>query len=183
MLNMMTQQRETATLGAGCFWCVEAIFQDVRGVERVVSGYAGGATANPTYQQVCAGQTGHAEVAQITFDPDVISYRDLLYIFWRVHDPTTLNRQGADVGTQYRSVIFYHSDEQKTAAERSKRETDAAKVWPHPIVTEIAPLTNFYAAEGYHQNYFRSNPNQPYCRAVIDPKVQKFRKTFQDKLR
>ena len=179
----MAQQRETATLGAGCFWCVEAIFQDVRGVERVVSGYAGGSVANPTYQQVCAGQTGHAEVAQITFDPSVISYDDILYIFWRTHDPTTLNRQGADVGTQYRSVIFYHSKEQKAIAEQSKRDAEAAKVWPKPIVTEIAPLTNFYPAEAYHQNYFRLNPNQPYCRAVIDPKVQKFRKTFQEKLR
>ena len=179
----MAQQRETATLGAGCFWCVEAIFQDVRGVERVVSGYAGGTVANPTYQQVCAGNTGHAEVAQITFDPSVISYEDILYIFWRTHDPTTLNRQGADVGTQYRSVIFYHTEEHKAIAERSKRETEAAKVWPKPIVTEIAPLTNFYPAEAYHQNYFRLNPNQPYCRAVIDPKVRKFRKTFQEKLR
>lgn len=176
-------QQEIATLGAGCFWCVEAIFQDVRGVERVVSGYAGGTVANPTYQQVCAGQTGHAEVAQITFDPSVISYEDILYIFWRTHDPTTLNRQGADVGTQYRSVIFYHTEEQKAIAERSKRATEAAKVWSKPIVTEIAPLTNFYPAEAYHQNYFRFNPNQPYCRAVIDSKVQKFRKTFQEKLR
>lgn len=179
----MAQQRETATLGAGCFWCVEAIFQDARGVERVVSGYAGGTVANPTYQQVCAGQTGHAEVAQITFDPDVISYNDILYIFWRTHDPTTLNRQGADVGTQYRSVVFYHSEEQKAMAEQSKRDAEAANIWPKPIVTEIAPFTNFYQAEAYHQNYFRLNPNQPYCRAVIDPKVQKFRKTFQDKLR
>ena len=179
----MAQQRETATLGAGCFWYVEAIFQDVRGVERVVSGYAGGSVMNPTYQQVCTGQTGHAEIAQITFDPDVISYSDILYIFWRTHDPTTLNRQGADVGTQYRSVIFYHTEEQKAIAEQSKRDTEAAKVWPKPIVTEIIPLTNFYPAEAYHQNYFRLNPNQPYCRAVIDPKVQKFRKTLQDKLR
>jgi len=178
----MAQQQETATLGAGCFWCVEAIFQDVRGVDRVVSGYAGGTVANPTYQQVCAGQTGHAEVAQITFDPAIISYNDILYIFWRTHDPTTLNRQGADVGTQYRSVIFYHAEEQKAIAEQSKRDTEAANVWPKPIVTEIAPFTNFYPAEAYHQNYFRLNPNQPYCRAVIDPKVRKFRKTFQEKL-
>lgn len=178
----MAQQRETATLGAGCFWCVEAIFQDVRGVERVISGYAGGTVVNPTYQQVCIGNTGHAEVAQITFDPSVISYDDILYIFWRTHDPTTLNRQGADVGTQYRSVIFYHTDEQKAIAERSKRDAEAANIWPNPIVTEIAPLTNFYPAEAYHQNYFRLNPNQPYCRAVIDPKVRKFRKAFHNKL-
>ncbi|GAK51702.1 peptide methionine sulfoxide reductase msrA [Candidatus Moduliflexus flocculans] len=176
-------QQEIATLGAGCFWCVEAIFQDVRGVEHVVSGYAGGTVANPTYQQVCAGNTGHAEVAQITFDLDVISYNDILYIFWRTHDPTTLNRQGADVGTQYRSVIFYHTDEQRAIAEQSKRDAEAAKIWPNPIVTEIAPLTTFYPAEAYHQNYFRLNPNQPYCRAVIDPKVRKFRKTFPEKLR
>ncbi len=178
----MAQQREMATLGAGCFWCVEAIFQDVRGVERVISGYAGGTIVNPTYQQVCIGKTGHAEVAQITFDPSVISYDDILYIFWRTHDPTTLNRQGADVGTQYRSVIFYHTDEQKAIAERSKRDAEAANIWPNPIVTEIAPLTNFYPAEAYHQNYFRLNPNQPYCRAVIDPKVRKFRKAFHNKL-
>ena len=179
----MAQQRETATLGAGCFWCVEAIFQDVRGVERVISGYAGGTVANPTYQQVCIGKTGHAEVAHITFDPSVISYDDILYIFWRTHDPTTLNRQGADVGTQYRSVIFYHTEEQKAIAEQSKRDIETAQLWPKPIVTEIAPLAGFYPAEAYHQNYFRLNPNQPYCRAVIDPKVQKFRKTFQERLR
>ena len=179
----MAQQRETATLGAGCFWCVEAIFQDVRGVERVISGYAGGTVANPTYQQVCIGNTGHAEVAHITFDPSVISYDDILYIFWRTHDPTTLNRQGADVGTQYRSVIFYHTEEQKAIAEQSKRDIETAQLWPKPIVTEIAPLAGFYPAEAYHQNYFRLNPNQPYCRAVIDPKVQKFRKTFQERLR
>ena len=179
----MAQQREMATLGAGCFWCVEAIFQDVRGVERVISGYAGGTIVNPTYQQVCIGKTGHAEVAQITFDPSVISYDDILYIFWRTHDPTTLNRQGADVGTQYRSVIFYHTEEQKAIAEQSKRDIETAQLWPKPIVTEIAPLAGFYPAEAYHQNYFRLNPNQPYCRAVIDPKVQKFRKTFQERLR
>lgn len=179
----MSDKREVATLAAGCFWCVEAIFQDLRGVEKVVSGYAGGKTPNPTYEQVCSGTTGHAEAVQITFDPQVISFADLLEVFWRTHDPTTLNRQGADVGTQYRSAIFYHSEAQKTIAERSKRDTDASGLWPHPIVTEIVPFTNFYPAEGYHQNYFQENPNQPYCRMVIDPKIRKFRKEFQERLK
>ncbi len=179
----MSNNLETATLGGGCFWCVEAIYQDLRGVHAVVSGYAGGAIENPTYQQVCTGTTGHAEVTQITFDPEVISFEDLLYVFWRTHDPTTLNRQGADVGPQYRSVIFYHDNGQKNIAERSKQETDASGLWPNPIVTEIAPFRDFYEAEDYHQNYYSVNPNQPYCRAVIDPKVQKFRKAFQDKLK
>jgi peptide-methionine (S)-S-oxide reductase len=178
----MSNKLETATFGGGCFWCVEAIYQDVRGVQQVVSGYAGGAVKNPSYRDVCTGATGHAEVTQITFDPDVISYEDLLYIFWRTHDPTTLNRQGADVGTQYRSIILYHNEAQKVIAEKSKRETGASGLWPNPIVTEIAPLTDFYPAEAYHQNYYRSNPMQPYCQVVIDPKVQKFRKAFQDKL-
>ncbi len=180
---MSTRQLETATLGGGCFWCVEAVYQDVKGVERVVSGYAGGHVENPTYQQVCTGRTGHAEVAQITFDPDVISYEEILYIFWRVHDPTTLNRQGNDVGPQYRSAIFYHDEEQKAIAERSLAEAEAAKVWPNPIVTEIAPLDTFYEAEDYHQNYYRNNPYQPYCMYVIDPKVRKFRKSFQERLK
>jgi peptide-methionine (S)-S-oxide reductase len=179
----MTNKIETATLGGGCFWCVEAVFQDVKGVQQVVSGYAGGTVENPTYQQVCSGTTGHAEVAQITFDPEIISFADLLYIFWRTHDPTTLNRQGADVGPQYRSVIFYHNDEQKAIAEKSKQETDVSGLWPNPIVTEIAPLGHFYKAEGYHQNYYRSNPHQPYCLMVIDPKVKKFKKEFHDKLK
>ena len=174
----MSNKVETTTLGAGCFWCVEAIFQDLKGVQQVVSGYAGGTVENPTYEQVCSGTTGHAEVIQVTFDPQVISFEDLLYVFWRTHDPTTLNRQGPDVGTQYRSAIFYHSQEQKTIAEKSKEETDAAKLWPSPIVTEITPFRNFYKAEEYHQNYYRLNPNQPYCRMVIDPKVQKFKKEF-----
>ncbi len=177
----MSKPLKTATLGAGCFWCVEAIFQDVIGVHSVVSGYAGGAVPNPTYQQICTGSTGHAEVTQITFDPRTISFADLLTIFWHVHDPTTLNRQGADVGTQYRSVIFYHSEEQKAIAEKSKQEADASALWPNPIITEISPLTAFYPAEAYHQNYYHLNPNQPYCRAVIAPKIQKFRKTFQHK--
>jgi peptide-methionine (S)-S-oxide reductase len=180
---MSTNKLETATLGGGCFWCVEAIFQDLKGVQQVVSGYAGGTVENPTYQQVCTGTTGHAEVVQITFDPEVISFEDLLYIFWRTHDPTTLNRQGADVGTQYRSVIFYHDEEQKASAEKSKREAGTSGLWPNPIVTEITPFSNFYQAEDYHHDFYRQNPNQPYCRAVIDPKVRKFKKEFQDKLK
>jgi len=179
----MSNHLETTTLGGGCFWCVEAIYQDVKGVHSVVSGYAGGHVKNPTYEQVCTKTTGHAEVTQLAFDPDVISFEDILYIFWRTHDPTTLNRQGADVGPQYRSVIFYHDDEQKRTAEKSKAETDASNLWKDPIVTEISPITEFYKAEDYHQNFYRSNPYQPYCRAVIDPKVRKFRKSFQEKLK
>jgi peptide-methionine (S)-S-oxide reductase len=180
---MMSNHLETTTLGGGCFWCVEAIYQDVKGVHSVVSGYAGGHVKNPTYEQVCTKTTGHAEVTQLAFDPDVISFEDILYIFWRTHDPTTLNRQGADVGPQYRSVIFYHDDEQKRIAEKSKAETDASNLWKDPIVTEISPITEFYKAEDYHQNFYRSNPYQPYCRAMIDPKVRKFRKSFQEKLK
>lgn len=174
---------ETATLGAGCFWCVEAIFKDLKGVHEVVSGYAGGKVENPTYEQVCSENTGHAEVIQVTFDPEMISFEDLLTVFWRTHDPTTLNRQGNDSGTQYRSAIFYHNEEQKSMAEKSKRETDASDLWPDAIVTEIVSFTHFYTAENYHQKYFDLNPNQPYCQAVIDPKVRKFRKEFQDKLK
>ncbi len=174
---------ETATFGAGCFWCVEAVFQQLRGVRRVISGYTGGDEENPTYEQVCSGRSGHAEVAQIEFDPEVISFETLLEVFWRTHDPTTLDRQGADSGTQYRSAIFYHSEQQCQIAERSKRETDASGLWPNPIVTEISPLSRFYPAEGYHQNYHRLNGSQPYCRVVIDPKLAKFRKDFQDKLK
>ncbi|MEW5959037.1 MAG: peptide-methionine (S)-S-oxide reductase MsrA [Chloroflexota bacterium] len=179
----MSKKLETATFGGGCFWCVEAVFQDLKGVERVVSGYSGGAVEKPTYQAVCTGATGHAEVVQITYDPAVIAYEDLLYVFWRTHDPTTLNRQGADIGSQYRSVIFYHNAEQKAIAEKSRQETDASGLWPNPIVTDISPLHNFYPAEDYHQNYFQENPHQPYCQFVIDPKVRKFRKEFQDKLK
>ena len=164
----MSSTMETATLGGGCFWCVEAIYQDVIGVHKVVSGYMGGAIENPTYHQVCSGTTGHAEVAQIVFDPTVISFAEILFIFWSTHDPTTLNRQGNDVGTQYRSVIFYHNEEQKSIAEQSKAETDASDLWPDSIVTEIAPLTIFYEAEEYHQNYFVENPHQPYCIFVIN---------------
>ncbi|MFQ5640473.1 MAG: peptide-methionine (S)-S-oxide reductase MsrA [bacterium] len=178
----MPKNLETTTLGAGCFWCTEAVFQNLRGVRSVVPGYAGGAVENPTYREICTGTTGHAEVVQITFDPNLIAFAELLYVFWRSHDPTTLNRQGADVGTQYRSVIFYHSEEQKTIAEKSKAETDTAGLWPDPIVTEISPYRHFYEAEDYHQDYYKLNPNQPYCRMVIDPKIQKLKKEFQDKL-
>ncbi|CAN5151876.1 peptide-methionine (S)-S-oxide reductase MsrA [soil metagenome] len=178
-----SQDREVATLGGGCFWCVEAVFDELRGVERVESGYAGGATQNPTYRQVCAGTTGHAEVIQVTFDPQVTSFKEILDVFFTVHDPTTLNRQGADIGTQYRSVIFYHDDKQKAVAERVIEELNAAHVWDAPIVTEIAPLPAFYPAEDYHQEYFRLNGEQPYCRAVVAPKVVKFRKQFSERLK
>ncbi|MCP4427677.1 MAG: peptide-methionine (S)-S-oxide reductase MsrA [Chloroflexi bacterium] len=179
----MIGKYEVATLGAGCFWCVEAVFQELKGVESVVSGYSGGAVPKPTYEQICTGATGHAEVIQITFDPTIVSFADLLAVFWRTHDPTTLNRQGADVGTQYRSMIFYHSEEQKEIAERSKAKTDASSLWPNPIVTEIAPFQVFYAAEAYHQDYYRQNAYQPYCRMVIDPKMRKFRAAFKEKLK
>ncbi len=174
---------ETATFGAGCFWCVEAVFQRLDGVESVASGYSGGHVDKPTYRQVCDGTTGHAEVIQIQFDPSKISYEDLLYVFWRTHDPTTLNRQGNDQGTQYRSVIFYHNESQRAAAEKSKKETDAAHVWPDPMVTEISAFKNFFKAEDYHQNYYNDNQDQPYCRFVIDPKIQKLKKEFKDKLK
>lgn len=179
----MSDKRDVATLAAGCFWCVEAVFQALKGVERVVSGYTGGKVDNPSYEQVCTGATGHAEAVQITYDPAVITFADLLEVFWRVHDPTSLNRQGEDVGTQYRSAIFYRTDEQRRAAEQSKQEADASGNWNKPIMTEIAPFTRFYEAEGYHHDYFRLNPNQAYCRLVIDPKVQKFRKQYKDKLK
>jgi len=175
--------RERATLAGGCFWCLEAVFKDLRGVERVVSGYAGGDAPEPTYYQVCAGTTGHAEVVQITFDPHVVSFRELLEVFFTIHDPTTLNRQGADVGTQYRSAVFYHTPEQRDATEQVIAELSAERVWDAPIVTEVAPLKEFYAAEDYHQNYFENNPAQPYCRAVVAPKVAKFRQKFLEKLK
>jgi peptide-methionine (S)-S-oxide reductase len=174
---------ETATLGAGCFWCVEAVFDDLKGVEDVVSGYAGGHTENPTYRQVCDGDTGHAEVAQITFDPSVISFKEILQVFFAVHDPTTLNRQGNDVGTQYRSAIFYHDDEQKRVAAEVIKEVTEEGVYDNPIVTEVVPFEKFWPAENYHQEYFLNNPNQPYCAAVVAPKVVKFRKKFVDKLK
>lgn len=163
-----------ATLGGGCFWCLEAVFEKLKGVSDVTSGYAGGARKNPSYEQVCSGGTGHAEVVQITFDPSQISYSDLLEVFWEIHDPTTLNRQGNDVGTQYRSVIFYHDDQQKEIAEKSK--TAAASKFSSPIVTEIQPLPEFYPAEKYHQDYYRQNPFQPYCMIVISPKLKKLEK-------
>ncbi len=176
-------QRETATLAGGCFWCLEAAFQDLKGVEKVQSGYAGGHVANPSYEQVCTGTTGHAEVVQITFDPTVVSFDDLLHVFFTIHDPTTLNRQGEDVGTQYRSAIFYHTPQQKATAERVIRELEAEKVWDDPVVTELKPLDAFYPAEQYHRDYYRRNPNQGYCRAVIAPKVAKVRKLYFDKLK
>ena len=174
---------ETATLGGGCFWCLEAVFDELKGVKQVESGYAGGSVPNPSYHQVCSGATGHAEVVQISFDPKVISYRDILEVFFAFHDPTTLNRQGADVGTQYRSVIFYHSPAQKAAAEQVIREFQGKKVWDQPIVTQLAPLETFYIAEGYHQEYFRLNGNQPYCQMVISPKMAKLRKMYREKLK
>jgi peptide-methionine (S)-S-oxide reductase len=176
-------QREVATLAGGCFWCLEAAFQDLKGVENVQSGYAGGRVANPSYEDVCTGTTGHAEVVQITFDPRVVTFEDLLHVFFTIHDPTTLNRQGADVGTQYRSAIFYHSPEQKATAERVIAELQAQKLWDEPVVTELEPLTAFYPAEEYHRDYFRRNPNQGYCRAVIAPKVAKVRKLYFDRLK
>lgn len=174
---------ELATLAGGCFWCLEAVFQQLRGVTKVVSGYTGGTVPNPTYKAVCTGETGHAEVTQVSFDPTVISFRDLLDIFFTIHDPTTLNRQGADEGTQYRSAIFYHSPAQKAEAERAIADLAAAKVWDDPIVTEIVPLETFYPAEDYHQDYYARNASQPYCRAVIAPKVAKLRSTYFEKLK
>lgn len=174
---------ETATFGAGCFWCVEAIFQRLDGVTHVESGYAGGHVINPSYQQVITGRTGHAEVIRIHYDPKIISYETLLEVFWHTHDPTTLNRQGNDVGTQYRSAIFYHNDEQKTIAELSKIRTDKSGLWSDPIVTEIKPVLNFSVAEDYHQNYFNNNPNAGYCSIVIAPKVRKFMREFSHLLR
>ncbi len=174
---------EIATLGGGCFWCTEAVFDDLNGVSDVESGYSGGTLANPTYEQVCTGRTGHAEVVQVTFDPQVISYADILRIFFTVHDPTTLNRQGNDVGTQYRSVIFYHDEEQKRTATEVMKEIEAEKIWDDPIVTELSPFVAFYKAEDYHQEYFASNPDQGYCRIVIAPKVAKFRNHYRDRLK
>jgi peptide-methionine (S)-S-oxide reductase len=181
--GIMSDKREKATLGAGCFWCVEAVFRNLKGIDQVVSGYSGGALAYPTYEQICMGNTGHAEAVQITYDPEVISFSDILYVFWHTHDPTTLNRQGYDTGTQYRSVIFYHDEEQRVNAEKSKKEADDSGLWPGSIVTEIVPYTNFYNAEEYHQDYYRINQEQPYCQVVIDPKIRKMRKDFQDKLK
>lgn len=174
----MSTTFETVTLAGGCFWCLEAVYDEVKGVLSVESGYANGHVANPSYRDVCNGDTGHAEVVQIKFDPSVISFRDILNIFFVIHDPTTLNRQGADVGTQYRSGIYYHTPEQKEVAEQTIRELEAQKVWNQPIVTEVEALKDFYIAEDYHQEYFAKNPYQPYCMAVVAPKVSKFRKHF-----
>jgi len=181
--NQANTSREVATLAGGCFWCLEAVFDDLKGVEDVVSGYAGGALRNPTYEQVCSGNTGHAEVVQVTFDPQVVSFKELLEVFFTIHDPTTLNRQGNDRGTQYRSAVFYHSPEQKATAEQVIAELGAAKIWHDPIVTEIAPLEVFYPAEDYHQEYFARNPYQPYCQVVVAPKVAKFRKHSLERLK
>ena len=172
-----------ATFANGCFWCTEAIFEELDGVLSAVSGYTGGETINPTYKEVCSGNTGHAECLQITYDTTKISFDELLEVFWQTHDPTTLNRQGADVGTQYRSAIFYHDDDQKRVAEEVIKEITAAKIWPKPIVTQVVPLDVFYAAENYHQDYFANNPMQPYCQVVVAPKVAKFRKQYYEKLR
>ena len=176
-------RRQVATLGSGCFWCTEAVFLEVRGVEKVESGYSGGQVANPTYRQVCSETTGHAEVVQVTFDPGVVSLKEILEVFFATHDPTTLNRQGADVGTQYRSGIFYHDEEQKKVAEEVIAEIEAEGIWDDPIVTEVVPFDEFYVAEEYHQNYFASNGYQPYCQVIIAPKVAKFRKEHMDRLK
>jgi peptide-methionine (S)-S-oxide reductase len=179
----MGKNATVATLAGGCFWCLEAVFDELKGVESVESGYSGGTVPSPTYARVCDGDTGHAEVVQVHFDPAVISYADLLRVFFAIHDPTTPNRQGADVGTQYRSAIFYHDDEQKKVAEQIKKEIGAAGIWPGPIVTEVTPFDRFYVAENYHQEYFANNRFQPYCQFVIAPKVAKFRKEFVERLK
>ncbi|MCP5062613.1 MAG: peptide-methionine (S)-S-oxide reductase MsrA [Ignavibacteriae bacterium] len=174
---------QTATFGSGCFWCTEAIFQNLKGVSSAVSGYSGGKIKNPTYKAICTGETGHAEVIQVTFDPNIISFTELLEVFWKTHDPTTLNRQGADVGTQYRSVVFYHDKKQKELAEEYKQKLENEKVYINSIVTEITAFTNFYKAENYHQDYYDQNKSEPYCSFVITPKVEKFKKVFKDKLK
>lgn len=179
----MSTNLHTATLAGGCFWCLEAVYDEIKGVQSVESGYAGGQMPNPTYRAVCGGDTGHAEVVQVHFDPSVVSYRDLLNVFFAIHDPTTLNRQGADVGTQYRSAIFYHDEEQKRVAEDLIKELNGQNIWDHPIVTEVTKLDKFYLAEDYHQEYFARNPYQPYCMAVVAPKVSKFRKHFLELLK
>lgn len=179
----MNTNLQTATLAGGCFWCLEAVFDEIKGVQGVESGYAGGSKVNPTYYEVCNGNTGHAEVVQVHFDPNVVSYRDLLNVFFAVHDPTTMNRQGNDIGTQYRSAIFYHDDEQKQIAEDLIKDLNSQHIWDHPIVTEVTRLDKFYMAEDYHQEYFANNPYQPYCMAVVAPKVSKFRKHFLEMLK
>ncbi len=182
-IKNMNEKLELATFGSGCFWCTEAFFLKVNGVESVASGYSGGKVKSPSYREVCTGQTGHAEVIQLTYNPKKVSYEELLEIFWNTHDPTTLNKQGADEGTQYRSVVFYHNEEQKRLAEQYKKQLDASHVYKNPIVTEITPFTVFYKAEDYHQDYYALNPNQGYCQYVIRPKVEKFKKQFESKLK
>jgi len=179
----MTPELQIATLGGGCFWCLEAVYKDLRGVITVVSGYSGGPVQNPTYKQVCTGNTGHAEVVQITFDPGIISYQDLLNVFFTIHDPTTLNRQGADIGTQYRSAIFFHNQDQEQTARSTLEQFEQAGLWNDPIVTEVTALDNFFPAEDYHQDYYSNNMTQPYCQVVIAPKISKFRKIFIDQLK
>ena len=179
----MNANHQIATLAGGCFWCLEAVFDELNGVVSVESGYSGGHVDNPSYKAVCTGMTGHAEVVQVTFDPSMLSFRDLLTVFFTIHDPTTLNRQGVDVGTQYRSAIFYHDDSQRADAEAVIRELTESRLWPNPIVTEVAKFEKFYMAEDYHQEYFANNPSQPYCMAVVAPKVVKFRKHFVDRLK
>jgi len=179
----MNNQLQVATFGAGCFWCTEAVFLNVKGVTKVVSGYEGGKVKNPSYREVCTGETGHAEVTQITFDPSIATFEELLEVFWNTHDPTTLNKQGADEGTQYRSVVFYHNEEQKKLAEAYKKQLEASHVYKNSIVTEITPASTFYAAEDYHQNYYALNANQGYCQYVIRPKVEKFKKQFASKVK
>jgi peptide-methionine (S)-S-oxide reductase len=181
--NQSNQGYQVATLGGGCFWCLEAVYDQLEGVLEVVSGYAGGTVPEPSYRMVCTGTTGHAEVVQVTFDPEVISFREILEVFFDIHDPTTLNRQGADVGTQYRSAIFYHDEGQKQVAQQTIEELGSTGQWRSPIVTEVVPLDVFYPAEPYHQQYFAQHPNQPYCRAVISPKVKKFKKLYLSKLK
>jgi len=183
MENNGSSRSEVATLGGGCFWCLEAVYQELRGVEKVESGYSGGDVPNPTYRQVCSETTGHAEVVQVTFDPEEVAYRDILEVYFTIHDPTTLNRQGADVGTQYRSVIFYHTERQKRTAEEVISEIEAEGIWNSPIVTEVVPFDEFYVAEDYHQDYFRNNGYQPYCQVIIAPKVAKFRKQHLERLK
>lgn len=179
----MNDKQNTATFGSGCFWCTEAIFNRLDGVISVSSGYAGGEEPNPTYELICSGESGYAEVIQVVFDPSIIAYKELLEVFWQTHDPTTLNRQGADVGTQYRSVIFYHNNLQKEKATHFRDELQKAKIWKNPIVTEISPLQDFYPAEKYHQDFYENNPNQAYCNFVITPKIEKFEKVFSEKLK
>jgi peptide-methionine (S)-S-oxide reductase len=183
MENNGSSRSEVATLGGGCFWCLEAVYQELRGVEKVESGYSGGDVPNPTYRQVCSETTGHAEVVQVTFDPEEVAYRDILEVYFTIHDPTTLNRQGADVGTQYRSVIFYHTEGQKRTAEEVISEIEAEGIWNSSIVTEVVPFDEFYVAEDYHQDYFRNNGFQPYCQVIIAPKVAKFRKQHLERLK